>query len=369
MELIADRNRFRDLRRLFDFLATWEERPTSLTPMAYEWCSAICEAAGQLGLAGARTSQEIRSPAPLSGGFSQSGNRGPPRLKNGSRIRGCLPGSALGEYLDFETPLKVAFRLVGPPNDWLPTVHLNHTFHDGQVFEAAFSSDNDEIIADATCAWVAWSPKLTRSCARYFAERVRNPRPFSRRLRAVAIHAIGGHKPLLRTLPDLRVVHLLNRLNACKGDSIVARRWYELLKDVIRSPVGKNLSSHYWRLLDELQFEGCAFEFEMRDVEVMREFEEVGDWEKLEVWIAVVWWSLPASKVTPELVGVLGDAILKLIPLRPSALQRFETLSKRALPAKARLIEVLDQARVGRLALEAHRPLYVSVRYSPFSLF
>ena len=366
IELIADRNRFKALRRLFDFLATWEERPRTLTPMAYEWCSAISEAAGQAELAGTRTSREIRAPFPLRAGFSQIGpNIGPSHSDNAFHIRGRLQGSTSGEYLDLHTPLKIAFRLFGSPNDRLPTVELNHTSHHDRVFEVAFSSEDDEVIADAACAWVVGYPSPTGSCARYFAERVGNPRPFSRRLRAVAIHAIGGRTQ--RPAPGLEVIRSLNRLDACVGDLQYVHSWCWLLMDVIRSPVGANLSSHYWRLLGELQSKGNAFWFGMRDVEVMRSLEEAEDWEKLEVWIAVLWASRASVELTPELVEVVGDATLRLILLRPSALQRFENLPKRvwADSARAGLVEVLDQARVGRLALEAQHPPYVSVHPSP----
>ena len=367
MKLIADGTRFRDIKILFDFLAAWEERPISLTTMAYDWCSAISEAAGQLELAGTHTSQEIWSPFPLEGDFSQfESNSGPPRLNNASHIRGRLQGSTSGEYLDFFTPLKIAFRLVGPAIDRLHPVDLNHTPHHDRVFEVAFSSDDDEVIADAACAWVVGYPSPTGSCVRYFAERVGNPRPFSWRLRGLAIHAIGGRTLTQRAEPGLEVVRLLNRLDPCMGDLRCSLPWYALLMDVIHSPVGENLSLHSWRLLDELQWECGVSWFEMRDVEVMRSLEEAEEWEKLEVWIAVMWCSLPWPEPTPEVVEVVGDATLKLILLRPSALQRFENLPERVGSdgTRARLIEVLGQVRVERLALEAEHPPYVSVNSS-----
>ena len=366
IELIADRNRFRGLNHLFDFLAAWEERLETLTRMAYEWCSAICEAAGRLELAGTRTSQEIRSPSPLRGDFSQFGsNGGPPRLDNPSHFRGRLQGSTSGEYLNLHAPLKIAFRMFGPSIGRLPIKYLYRTPHDDRVFEVAFSSDDDEVIADAACAWVISCPSPISSCARYFVERVGNPRPFSRRLRGVAIDAIVARTFKRDTTPDSGVVRLLNRLDACVGDLHSIHSWRSLLKDVIRSPAGGNPSSHYRRLLDELQSMGAVSQFEMGDVEVMRSLEEAEDWEKLEVWIAA---TRPSRNPTPVSVEAAGDATLKLILLRPSTLQRFENLLKRTLSdgARAGLVEALDRARFRRLALEAQHPPYVSVCSSPF---
>ena len=335
--------------------------------MAYQWCSAISEVAGPLGLDVTRTSRQTRFYTPAWGMLLEI--YGPSRLGDASRVCDRLRGPISWEFPDFHIPLEVAFRRVGPTyNEELRLVDLTHTSHHVRVFEAAFSSDDDDVIADAACAWITLEPRPTGSCARYFAERVENPRPFSPRLRRVSIHAIEDNWLTELTGSGLEVVRLLNRLDYGVGDFRIGCGLEVLLMHVIRSPVGENLSPHYWRLLGELESTQLFYGmFKMRDVEVMKSLEEADDWEKLEVWIAVVWQSLHSAEATPELVEVVGDATLRLILLRASALQRFETLPKRvwADGARAGLVEVLDQARVGRLVLEAQHPPYVSVHPSP----
>ena len=369
MEVIVDGNRFKILNYLFDFLAAWEERPVSLTSVAYEWCSAISEVAGQLGLDGMHTDRLHRS-SDFKAEFPQVGsNYGPSCLDNTSHIRDRLQGSTPGEYLDFLTPLEVAFRLVGPGcNELVP---LNHTPHHDRIFETAFSSLDDEVVADAACAWIIFNPEPAGSFARYFAKRVGNVRPFSSRLRWAAIRVIEDIG--VREVPasGLEIVRLLNRLDVGASDLDYRTVWHVLLVGVIRSPMGENLTSHYWRLLGELApTEGLYWEgiFGTRDVEVMRLLEEAEDWEKLEVWMAIVWGSLRLES-TPELLEAIGDVTLKLLLSQPSAIQRFEKpmgVSRGGPRAKFR--EVLNRARVGRLPSEPRyqHPPYVSVHSSPF---
>ena len=351
----------------------WKERPISLTPIAYQWCSAISEVAGQIGLDVTRTTRPYEADHVLSDGLPQVGsNSGPPHLDNASHIRDRLRGPASGEYLDFRTPLEVAFRLVGSANDVVYPVRLNRTSHPDRVFEAAFSSDDDEVIADAACAWITWDSRPTGSCARYFSKRVGNLRPFLPRLRRVAIHAIERSGSTELTASGLEVVRLLDRLDAGVGDLDYGGAWQKLLVDVIRSPVGENLSSHYWRLLGELEStEVClrGVSFETRDVGMMRSFEEAQDWEKLEVWMMVGWKTLHVwPELTPELLKDIKDVTLKLLLSRPPALQSFERLLAGVLPVGtgARLVEVLDKARAGRLPSELQHLPYVSIHPSLF---
>ena len=336
MELIFDGNHFEALNYLFYFLAMWEERPVSLTLLAYQWCSAISEVAERLGLGVTDNTFYIHNnpQGPISRGFP-----------------------------NFRIPLEIAFRLVGPAYN---EVRLNHTSHHDRIFEAAFSSDDDEVIADAACAWAVGYTRPTGSCARYFAKRVENPIPFSPRLRQVAIRAIENSWPTELIGSGSEVVRLLNRLDADVDDLHHEDRWRTLLVDVIRSPKGENLASHYWHLLSELvstwPYSGS---FQMRDVETMESFKEAGDWEKLEVWLLIVWGSLSRHPFEPE--KEVGDATLKLLSLRPSALQSFKILAG-LLPwgLSSRLTEVLHQARAERLCSEPQHLQYVSVRSSLF---
>jgi hypothetical protein len=50
MDVIASGNGPQHLNLLLEFLAAWEKRPVYLTPMVYQWCSAIHETVGILGL-------------------------------------------------------------------------------------------------------------------------------------------------------------------------------------------------------------------------------------------------------------------------------------------------------------------------------
>ena len=57
----------------------------------------------------------------------------------------------------------------------------------------------------------------------------------------------------------------------------------------------------------------------------MRLLEEAEDWGKLEVWMVVVWLSVPVlfGTRTPKLVEDIERVALKLFSLRPSVLPRF----------------------------------------------
>ena len=65
------------------------------------------------------------------------------------------------------------------------------------------------------------------------------------------------------------------------------------------------------------------------NTEAMRSLEKVGDWEKLGVWMVVVWSFLPGSTMPgSESVESIEEVTLKLLLRRPSALQGFEDLYK-----------------------------------------
>jgi hypothetical protein len=119
--------------------------------------------------------------------------------------------------------------------------------------------------------------------------------PFSPRLRRVSIHAIEYASGTLRSSrhQDSETVHLLNRLNVDVDDMVERDRWVRLLVDVICLPTGlESLSSHYWHLLGELALDTNIVDFRCRVLEVMRLLEKSEDWEKLEVWMMVLWSSL-----------------------------------------------------------------------------
>ena len=84
-------------------------------------------------------------------------------------------------------------------------------------------------------------------------------------------------------------------------------------------------------------------DLEPRGLEVMRSLEEAGDWEKLEIWVAIGWRSPRA-----ESMGEVGRVTLKLLSQRPSALRRFEGIYEVGImwwDRKIKLGRMCEQAR------------------------
>ena len=374
MHTITNKNHHQHLYYLLEYLAAWEERPACLTPMAYQWCLTISKAAGGLGNGGV----PIIQPRPLWHNLghqleSQLGHEleFQPRLGLGLRLRLGLglrqPDMVVGEGLEaLSSIIEGEFSEVGPGCDAVHLVntsiyaqgdlfgdlishnyayllsitfgvgfHLatphhhesaSHMSHHGWMFETAFSSLDDEVIADAVCAWIAGGDNMPPGlCAQYFVKRVEKDVPFSPRLRQVSICAIEliWHKEL--EVSGLEMIHLLNYLKVDVDDMGMKDEWQQLLVGVIRSPLGlESLSSHYWYLLDKV--ERVYVDPASCDVEVMRLLEEAEDWEKLEVWMVVVWESLGWFSIQMSMSKDIEKVILKLLSQRPSAIMRFEEL-------------------------------------------
>ena len=243
--------------------------------------------------------------------------------------------------------LEIGFRLAAPGRDQ-PTLRLDHASHRGWVFETTFSSHDDEVIADAVCAWVAdHGHTPPGSFVHYFAKRVEDDTPFSPRLRWASICAIERIWRNELKVSVLETVRLLDRLDVDVDDVAEEREWVQLLVDVICSPGGaKSLSFHYWRFLDKLVlFVMLDVDFEPRGMEVVSSLEEAEDWEKLEAWMVIAWRS-PQTKSMED----VGRVTLKLLLRRPCALPRFEHLCERILRTdqKAELQRICDQARTGQ---------------------
>jgi hypothetical protein len=402
-DIIASGNDLQRLDPLLEFLVAWGKRPAWLTSMAYEWCSVISEAAGRprLGelpvdlplepqsqpkprdrcqpqdLAHSRVLSEIAD-----GEFSHVGpDRDSVRMDDTPDDTRRYPRHPIpfsyGTLLS--TILKIGFRLVGPGDDW-STLHLRHTHHHKRVFETAFSSDDDEVIADAASIWIVGGDQAPPgSFARYFAKRVERSTPFSRRPRQISIRVIERTLHGQLETAGLETVRLLNRLDVDVDDMVRQDVWAQLLVDVVRVPAGlENMSSHYWRLLGELSLAASLVTPGSRDVEVMRSLETAEDWEKLEVWVVVVWSSLSQSPPTSTMEDI-ERATLDLLLRRPSVSPRFEALCERGslYPShRDKLWQVCKQAQKEQLPLESSPSLYVSVRpvqhlsvlISPFSL-
>jgi len=396
MDAIANGNCVRHLKYLFNFLEAWEERPGCLTPMARQWCSALSgvitgpsldvtytrQAHISLFLAMRREAQKDEDQ------FTEVG----PSCGLVHRARECRRNPDPYHYAElFPKTLKIGFRLVGPTWDE-PRIHPNHTPQYDRMFEIAFSSGRDEVIADAVCAWVIdiyHTPAGSLVC--HLTDRVERAKPISPRLREMIIHAISriGSSDLTVSAPE--IVRLLNRLEADVDELLVKNNWVDLLTGLICYSTGfESLSSHYWRLLDKLMpttshpryFRMFPGRFPLRDAEVMWSLEEAEDWGKLEVWMEIVWRSLePFSgssnwmrdmqtseamedMPTPELMEGIEQVTLKLSLQQLSALQRFENLCEKHAASggrRGKLQGICDRARAGQLPSGPPPPPYVSV--------
>ena len=283
--VISDGNRRQNLHYLLEFLAAWEKRPASLAAMAYEWCSAISEAAGRLGQEGNPITQsrlshnELRLrprlgdhgraeffPFPIEEGLPGAGSDHDPTRPVSDQARGDLQDPWLGLL---SATLKIGFRLVVPDCDQ-PTLSLNRTPRHDWVFETAFSSGDDETIADALCAWIASGHcPLPGSCMEDLIKRMGGNTPLSTRLWRMTVYAIE------------RIWR--GELDAPAVDAV--------------------------RLLDKL---------------MLREKLDVDFWGELEGQMEGVWQSV----LQPEAMEGVGRVTLKLLLQRPSALPRFEGISK-----------------------------------------
>jgi hypothetical protein len=241
-------------------------------------------------------------------------------------------------------------------------LHFNHPSHCEWVFKVAFSSNNDEVIADAVNAWIVGGDQTPPgSFASYFAKRVEKSRPFSPRLQQVTMHAIGLIQHNVLEVSGLETVHLLNCLDIGFDDMEEKDKWVELLVGVICLPAGlESLSPHYWCLLDKLALSTDFFSIPgLQIVEVMRSLKEAEDWGKLEVWMTVVWQSLPKSTPVPTMEDV-KQVTLNLLLQQPSALQRFKDLCQWGSLYrlhKAKLQQVCDQVQTEQQPSESPLPL------------
>jgi hypothetical protein len=142
--------------------------------------------------------------------------------------------------------------------------------------------------------------------------------------------------------------------------------WLQLLAGVMCLPTGlENLSPHYWCLLDKLAL-GTNFSEApgLQSVEVMRSLEETEDWEKLEVWIVVVWQSLLYSTPMPTMEDV-ERVTLKSLLRQPSALLKVGVLCEQGSlydSHRAALRLICKQPRVEQLSSESLPLPYVPVR-------
>ena len=329
MDVIPDPEYLQHLQSIMSHLATWEESPVRLNKAAYQWCSAIAEKLGNLGLGGI-----------------PPGNRLPPHRP---RSRGPQDETAPG-YTDLLlTALKVGFRRSESRNS-----DLEYTPHHERMFDIAFSSDDDDVIADAARAWVVDPDRAEiSSFVRYLAKRMEVAAPFSPRLRQTIIRVIQQARfsdNLKAAGLELETARLLDRLDLDVGEAEGVDHWVwqQLLVSLVRSPTGrKGLSSNCWRLLGKLAVGGSWTSLTLNEVEmeVLRSLYDAEDWEKLEAWMLTVWpyigcWSEEWTKDVEQMT-------LELFQRRSSAISRFEDLCAKRLRDQYadRVRQMCNQAR------------------------
>ena len=313
---------------LLEFLVAWEERPVCLTPMVYKWCPAFSEVA------------EVGPPSGFEPQFKQqTGNLdsqvaeqlfllvGPcndPGHMGDISIRYRLRALRMAKHYPKMLPmvLRIGFRLVVPGHN-LQALRLDHTPYHNLVFKHAFSSDDDEVVADGVCAWIADTCNMPDgSCVHHLAQRMEKDTPFSPRLQQMGIRLIECTWRSELRVSGLETICLLNHLNVSMDDIEDSYTWAEFLMDVICSPLGLGgLPIHYWHLLEGI-LPALRFYTDHLLV-VVRPLEEAEDWEKLEAWLVIVWQNNPVDDLEN-----LKQETLKLLQQRPSALPRFEELSR-----------------------------------------
>jgi hypothetical protein len=285
------------IRTPLEELLAWGNRPEYLIPMAYRWCSAV--------------SKKIRE---------RRGDEPTPEDLSSSDY-----WNHYGHILSLS--LAIAFRYIGSEDVNLHG-RLSHTLHDEWMLDVIFTRGNDDAIADAVYVVIvdeeatppgSWAHRLLK-----LAER---SRPFSPRLRWTILYFIRRWGYSEVRAAELEFVCLLNNLEVGVGEAGDAgREWMGLLIYVLLMPMGQErLSSHYWFLLENListvhQMRSA----EDRQTEAMKSLEEAQDWEKLETWMLVVWWSKYNSDPVP--IQDIERATLTLFRQRPSAIPRFENI-------------------------------------------
>lgn len=379
MNVIADGNCFQHLDYLLVFLAGWKERPAFLTQMVSQWYSAIDMAGGRLGLSERsgwrqfqlhlqlqiqlRLQSQFRPEDPVfdtvwnylsensETGLSEVGPGCDPIRDASYPTHGSPQSPVSGARSDlFLKTIEIGFGLATPGVNQ-STPHSDRSSHHEWMFKTAFSSDDDEVIADAMCAWVVGDDPT--SCVRHLTERMGRNTDFSARLRKLSILAIENTWRRELEEAKLETIHLLESLNVDVGDMGDKGKWTSLLRDVVHLAEGReHLSLRYWVLLEKLVLAG-GFEISSTsdDIGVIGSLKGSNDWEKLEVWMVIVWRILPERSTyrSTGLVDAAKGATRELLSQKPSALERLENLCKTrdmdSWTYKDTFQEILEQAK------------------------
>jgi len=128
----------------------------------------------------------------------------------------------------------------------------------------------------------------------------------------------------------LDTVHLLNHLNVDGAKVVNKPHWVTLLVGLIRSDMGLGgLTPHNWHLLEELVLTGnLTISPDEADQKVMSSLKKAGEWEKLGVWMLVVWLLLAGDTDAKSMEGV-AEVTQELLSKQPLILPGYESLYKR----------------------------------------
>ena len=260
-------------------LAGWEQRPSCLTTMAYELCSAI--------------------------------------LENYSSLMD-------GRQLLFLS-LQIGFRHLDPQHPQIQA-KLTHTEHHNQMADIVFENGGDEVIADLLQAWASSSDshqplqKLSM-CTRHLA----GCQPPPGRLRRLLIRVIELTGPWeSMEVGAGQFSDLLNYLQVGVEDMDEKGLWVKLLMDTIQHHGGAQILYYpYWELLVELLVSGSLQGGIALDPDIMTNLESDQQWDKLECWMGVIWmvWSPEVSSTTEEHIR---GAMLSLFHCQAGAVQKLE---------------------------------------------
>ena len=264
---------------------------SSLTEAAYKWCSLICE------------------------NYSS--------FTNGRKL--------------VLLALQVGFRHLDPGANQI-LAWLIHTEHHQELVHIVFGSRNCGAITDLLQAWTSSSfvhqPfTLLKRCTPYLIDP------------SVYQYLLGGPESLpafqrsrqlvIRTVEliglqgceqgDLRgFCEFLDFLHVSTKDIVYRGSWAELLLDIInQSPQGAQyLSQPYWELLAELS---TSVIWWMRNPtwnpDIMVFLEGNQEWDKLEIWMGVIWIVWP-QKISGPIEGDVRRIMLSLFHQRPGAIQK-----------------------------------------------
>ena len=270
-----------------DFLVAWKKRPDSLAPFAFHWCCVFLEEA---------------------------------QSNNGRHLSGTTSHTLIIKALE------AGFRFIHLDYRIDRIVHPDYASHLESIFRNA-SSRGDEAIADALCAWITHQDHTPHPPLEIlFHQRKAMDRPLSPRLRQVSTRAIEDIWRKESKVPEV----LLKCLDVELDEMKLGRdEWGKLILEAARSSPDGSLPLRYWRSLENLAHDTKApMRFEgPRDVNTMKLLEKNGEWEKLAVWMCVIWQSSNRPAVT--LVEDVERVTLKLLLQEPSALPRFEELDTR----------------------------------------